>query len=81
MYRVIIVIMWVAQFLDVHGDETVILYYIRHVPNAELFFRVSIDPIATDYRTSTVRNDFSNGCLTVISVTYKTQVGVQVTMT
>ena len=58
-----------------------ILYYIRHDPDAELSFGVSVDPIATDYRTSTIRNDFSDGCLTVIFVAYKTQIGVRVTMT
>ena len=58
-----------------------VLYYIRHDPDAELSFRVSVDPVTTDYRTSTIKNDFSDDCLRVISVTYETQVGVRVTMT
>ena len=74
-------ILWVAQTLNVHGDKTMILYYIRHDPDAELSFRVSVDFIAIEYRTSTVRNNFSDGCLTVISVAYETQVGFQVTLT
>ena len=64
--------MWVAQTLDIHGDETIVLYYIRYDPDAELSFRVSVDPLATDYRTSTIRNDFSDGYLTVISIAYET---------
>ena len=74
-------IMLVAQTLDVHGDEMMVLYYIRHELDGELSFRVSVDPIAIDYCTSTIRNDFSNDCLTVIFVAYETQVGVRITMT
>ena len=73
--------MWVAQSLDVYGDETMVLYYIRHDPDVELSFRVSVDPIATDYCTSTIRNNFSDGCLTVISIAYEIQARVRITMT
>ena len=74
-------ILWVAQSLDIHGDETQILYYIRHDLDAELSFRVVIDSIAIEYRTHTIGIDFSDGCLIVIYVTYETQIEVRVSLT
>ena len=72
--------MWIAQSLDVLVEETEIMYFICHDPDAKLSFRISVDSIATEYCTSTTTSDFLDGCLTVIIVTFETQVGVPVTL-
>ena len=54
---VYITIHWTAQTYNVHGEETEILYFIRHDADADLSFRVSMEPIAIGYRTHTERVD------------------------
>ena len=71
---------WTTQTYDVYGEETEILYFIRHDADAELSFRVSVVPIAIGYRTQTERVDFLDGCLTVIAVIYETTLGVWVSL-
>ena len=79
---VYITIHWTAQTYNVHGEETEILYFIRHNADADanLFFRVSMELIAIGYRTHTERVDFLDGCLTVIAVIYKTTPGIRVSL-
>ena len=68
-------IMWITQTLDVLAEKTKIMYFIRHDPDADLSFRISVDPIATECRTSTTTSNFMDGYLTVIFVAFETQVG------
>ena len=68
------VIHWVAQMLDVEGNETEIIYHIRHDPDTDISFPVAMIPIVVEYRTHTARIDFSDGCLMIISVIYETHV-------
>ena len=71
---------WTTQTYDVYGEETEILYFIRHNTDADLSSRVSMEPIAIGYRTHTERVDFLDGCLTVIAVIYKTTLGIRVSL-
>ena len=64
-------IMWIAQTLDVHDNKMQIIYYIPHDPDADLFSRISIDPIVTECCSNTMRNNFNDDYLSVIFISYK----------
>ena len=63
---------WVAQMLDVKGNETEIMYHIYHDPDADPSYRVIVIPIVVEYHKHMVRIDFLDGCLIIISIIYET---------
>ena len=61
---------WVAMTYDVVESETVVHYIIRHDFDAILSWKVLLEPIAVNFCTHTYREDFQDGCLTVVTVMY-----------
>ena len=70
----------IAMTYSVVEDETVVRYIIRHNADAIVSIRVSLEPIAVDYRMHTDWEDFIDGCLTVLMVAYATISGVRVSL-
>ena len=63
---------WVAMTLNVEDNETIVRYIIRHDADVILSWRVSLEPIVMNFCTHTDREDFLDGCLTIVTVTYAT---------
>ena len=74
-------IMWIAMTYSVDRQEKEVHFYIRHNVDAVLSFRVALEPIAVDYHTHTDREDFTDGCLMIITVMHVTTSGVCVSLT
>ena len=74
-------ILWTAMTYEVDGLETKVHFFIRHDIDAVLSFKVALEPITVDYYTQTQRQDFTNSCLTVVTVTYAATTGVRVSLT
>ena len=72
-------IMWMTY--DVDELETEVYFFIHHDVDAVLSFRVALNPIAVDYHIYTERQDFIDGCLMVITVTYTITIEVWVSLT
>ena len=70
----------VAHTLNLHGEDTEIVYYILNDEDADLSFQISIELIAIKYRTCTQSFEFADGYLTTITVFYETTPNVRVTL-
>ena len=66
--------------LDIQEEETEIIYYIRHDPDAVLSFQVTTELITLRYRTRTQRFEVEDEYITVIVIFYVTNPDVQVSL-
>ena len=66
---------------EVSEIETRVKYVICHDIDAELAFRVVVEPIRVDVRISVVIEEYMDSVCTIIRVTYDTSTGVQVSLT
>ena len=73
-------IMWTAITYDVDVSETEVHFFIHHDANAVLSLRVALKQIVVDYHTHMKRENFTDGCMTIISVTHVTTFGVRVSL-
>ena len=71
---------WIAMTYDVVVEETEVHYFIRHDANAIVSLRVSSELIVVVYHMHTERQDFLDGCIMVMIVTYATKTGVRVSL-
>ena len=70
------VVRWIAITYSVVEDETVVHYIICHDADVIVSISVSLESIVVDYHMHTNREDFMDGCLTVMIVAYTTTPGV-----
>ena len=66
---------------EVDGAKIEVHYFICHDAEAILSFQVSLEPIMLEYHTHIERQDFLDGCLTLVTVMHATTLGVQVSLT
>ena len=66
---------------EVTEAEFLVKYIVCHDVDADLTFRVTVEPIGATIRISTVREEYLDSICTTFYVFYETAIDVQVTLT
>ena len=74
------VVYWAMMVYEITEAETLVRYIVHHDTDAELVFRIIVQPIVVKVSLSTIREEHLDGIYTTFRVLYTTSTNVQVTL-